>query len=69
MRPTDHVRPIISARRAYRWKFVRFVVALPSSDLVVRMRHALQRKKIAFRTMMTNSGPTVKIRSATALLM
>jgi len=65
MRPTAHVRPIISARRAYRWKFVWVVLALHSSDLVVRIRHALQTKKTALRTMMRNSGPTVKMRSAT----
>ena len=64
-RPTAHVRPIISARRAYRWKFVWVVVALYSSDLVVRMRHALQKKRTLLRTMMTSRGPTVKMRSAT----
>jgi hypothetical protein len=68
MRPTAHVRPKIRARRAYRSKFVRFLVALPSSDLVVRMRHALQKKKMALRIMMTKSGPTVKMRIATSLL-
>jgi hypothetical protein len=68
MRPTAHVRPIISARRAYRWKFVWVLVALLSSDLVVRIRHALQKKKTALKTMMTNRGPTMKTRSAIGLL-
>ena len=69
MRPTAQVRPIISARRAYRRKFVLVVgTALRSSDLVVRMRHALQKKKTALRIMMTKRGPTVKMRSAIALL-
>jgi hypothetical protein len=69
MRPTAHERPIISARRTYRWKFVRFVVALPISDVMFLIRHALQQKKITFSTMMTKSGTTVKIRIAVPLMM
>jgi hypothetical protein len=69
MRPTAHVSPMISARRAYRWKSVTFVVASPSPDLMVRMRHALQKKKVALRTMVIKRGTTVKMRRALALLM
>jgi hypothetical protein len=69
MSPAIQVSPIISARRAYRWKFVLVLVELLKSDLVMWMRHALQMKKAALTTMTTNRGPTVKIRIATELLM
>jgi hypothetical protein len=51
------------------WMFVRFVLALPISDVMLLIRRALHKKKITLMTMMTKSGTTVKIRSAAALLM
>jgi hypothetical protein len=69
MRQKAHIRHIKSVGWAYSWKFVRFLVRLPSSDFVVQIRHALQKKKMALRTMMTKTGPTVTMRTATGLQM